>query len=141
MRLNPETNKKVHSVQGETDPQTKTRLIQKHKTKVSQDEGQTEKEKHYIPNDYVLFSQLKHRNRRNPFESLLQSEHCIICHFLSVIVCIFAQVRIFVVFTYVFVVVLLKIFRIKPPMCITKEDADFFLAVFNKSVHNYMEKR
>ncbi|XP_032425553.1 alanine--glyoxylate aminotransferase 2, mitochondrial [Xiphophorus hellerii] len=34
-----------------------------------------------------------------------------------------------------------QIFRIKPPMCITKEDADFFLAVFNKSVHNYMEKR
>ncbi|XP_037548508.1 alanine--glyoxylate aminotransferase 2, mitochondrial [Nematolebias whitei] len=32
-------------------------------------------------------------------------------------------------------------FRIKPPMCITKEDADFFLAVFSKSVHNYMEKR
>ncbi|XP_034048626.1 alanine--glyoxylate aminotransferase 2, mitochondrial-like [Thalassophryne amazonica] len=32
-------------------------------------------------------------------------------------------------------------FRIKPPMCITKADADFFLAVFDKSVHNYMEQR
>ncbi|XP_030625918.1 alanine--glyoxylate aminotransferase 2, mitochondrial isoform X1 [Chanos chanos] len=30
-------------------------------------------------------------------------------------------------------------FRIKPPMCITKEDADFFLAVFDKAVKNYME--
>ncbi|MED6278861.1 alanine--glyoxylate aminotransferase 2 [Characodon lateralis] len=34
-----------------------------------------------------------------------------------------------------------QIFRIKPPMCITKEDADFFVEVFNKSVHNYMERR
>ncbi|KAE8284977.1 Alanine--glyoxylate aminotransferase 2, mitochondrial [Larimichthys crocea] len=32
-------------------------------------------------------------------------------------------------------------FRIKPPMCITMEDADFFLAVFNKSIHDYMAKR
>ncbi|XP_062409714.1 alanine--glyoxylate aminotransferase 2, mitochondrial [Sardina pilchardus] len=32
-------------------------------------------------------------------------------------------------------------FRIKPPMCITKEDADFFLAVFNQAVVNYMERR
>uniref|UniRef100_A0A3P8WWM5 Alanine--glyoxylate aminotransferase 2, mitochondrial n=1 Tax=Cynoglossus semilaevis TaxID=244447 RepID=A0A3P8WWM5_CYNSE len=32
-------------------------------------------------------------------------------------------------------------FRIKPPMCITKEDADFFLAVFNKCIHSYMERR
>uniref|UniRef100_A0A3Q3FWP6 Alanine--glyoxylate aminotransferase 2, mitochondrial n=1 Tax=Labrus bergylta TaxID=56723 RepID=A0A3Q3FWP6_9LABR len=32
-------------------------------------------------------------------------------------------------------------FRIKPPMCITMEDADYFLAVFNKAIHNYMEKR
>ncbi|XP_029940014.1 alanine--glyoxylate aminotransferase 2, mitochondrial [Salarias fasciatus] len=32
-------------------------------------------------------------------------------------------------------------FRIKPPMCITRDDADFFLAVFDKSLHNYMEKR
>ncbi|XP_075957124.1 alanine--glyoxylate aminotransferase 2, mitochondrial-like isoform X2 [Anarhichas minor] len=32
-------------------------------------------------------------------------------------------------------------FRIKPPMCITMEDADFFLAIFNKSIHNYMERR
>ncbi|XP_038131025.1 alanine--glyoxylate aminotransferase 2, mitochondrial [Cyprinodon tularosa] len=34
-----------------------------------------------------------------------------------------------------------QIFRIKPPMCITKEDADFFLAVFDKAVYNYMERR
>uniref|UniRef100_A0AAX7VSN3 Alanine--glyoxylate aminotransferase 2, mitochondrial n=1 Tax=Astatotilapia calliptera TaxID=8154 RepID=A0AAX7VSN3_ASTCA len=32
-------------------------------------------------------------------------------------------------------------FRIKPPMCITKEDVDFFMAVFDKSVRNYMERR
>lgn len=32
-------------------------------------------------------------------------------------------------------------FRIKPPMCITLEDADFFLAVFNKALHSYMERR
>ncbi|KAF7670422.1 hypothetical protein LDENG_00124710 [Lucifuga dentata] len=32
-------------------------------------------------------------------------------------------------------------FRIKPPMCITMEDVDFFLAVFNKSINNYMERR
>nr|XP_057910739.1 alanine--glyoxylate aminotransferase 2, mitochondrial isoform X2 [Doryrhamphus excisus] len=32
-------------------------------------------------------------------------------------------------------------FRIKPPMCITMEDADFFLSVFNKSIQNYMERR
>ncbi|XP_038845517.1 alanine--glyoxylate aminotransferase 2, mitochondrial [Salvelinus namaycush] len=30
-------------------------------------------------------------------------------------------------------------FRIKPPMCITRDDADFFLAVFNQALHNYME--
>uniref|UniRef100_A0A672SAW8 Alanine--glyoxylate aminotransferase 2, mitochondrial n=1 Tax=Sinocyclocheilus grahami TaxID=75366 RepID=A0A672SAW8_SINGR len=30
---------------------------------------------------------------------------------------------------------------IKPPMCINKDDADFFLAVFNQAVHNYMERR
>ncbi|XP_012992451.2 alanine--glyoxylate aminotransferase 2, mitochondrial isoform X2 [Esox lucius] len=30
-------------------------------------------------------------------------------------------------------------FRIKPPMCITKDDADFFLAVFNQALNNYME--
>ncbi|XP_023816340.1 alanine--glyoxylate aminotransferase 2, mitochondrial [Oryzias latipes] len=34
-----------------------------------------------------------------------------------------------------------QIFRIKPPMCITMEDADFFLAVFDKSLHNHMKKR
>ncbi|XP_068191195.1 alanine--glyoxylate aminotransferase 2, mitochondrial-like [Antennarius striatus] len=32
-------------------------------------------------------------------------------------------------------------FRIKPPMCITMKDADFFVAVFNRSVHNYLERR
>lgn len=32
-------------------------------------------------------------------------------------------------------------FRIKPPMCITKDDVDFFLAVFNQAVLNYMERR
>ncbi|XP_029025873.1 alanine--glyoxylate aminotransferase 2, mitochondrial [Betta splendens] len=32
-------------------------------------------------------------------------------------------------------------FRIKPPMCITKEDADFFVAVFDRSIHNYMDRR
>ncbi|XP_029693714.1 alanine--glyoxylate aminotransferase 2, mitochondrial isoform X2 [Takifugu rubripes] len=32
-------------------------------------------------------------------------------------------------------------FRIKPPMCVTMDDADFFVAVFNKAVHNCMERR
>ncbi|XP_061782984.1 alanine--glyoxylate aminotransferase 2, mitochondrial isoform X4 [Nerophis lumbriciformis] len=32
-------------------------------------------------------------------------------------------------------------FRIKPPMCITIEDANFFLSVFDKSILNYMERR
>ncbi|XP_074472947.1 alanine--glyoxylate aminotransferase 2, mitochondrial-like [Sebastes fasciatus] len=32
-------------------------------------------------------------------------------------------------------------FRFQPPMCITKEDVDFFLAVFNKAVHNYMDSK
>ncbi|XP_060747440.1 alanine--glyoxylate aminotransferase 2, mitochondrial [Tachysurus vachellii] len=32
-------------------------------------------------------------------------------------------------------------FRIQPPMCITKEDADFFLAVFDQALNNYMERR
>ncbi|XP_022618585.1 alanine--glyoxylate aminotransferase 2, mitochondrial-like [Seriola dumerili] len=32
-------------------------------------------------------------------------------------------------------------FRIQPPMCITKEDADFFVAVFNKAIHSYMERK
>ncbi|CAF97143.1 unnamed protein product, partial [Tetraodon nigroviridis] len=31
-------------------------------------------------------------------------------------------------------------FRIKPPMCVTMDDADFFVAVFNKALHNCMEK-
>ncbi|XP_066502094.1 alanine--glyoxylate aminotransferase 2, mitochondrial [Hoplias malabaricus] len=32
-------------------------------------------------------------------------------------------------------------FRIKPPLCITKADADFFLAVFDQALHNYTERR
>uniref|UniRef100_A0A8C2XK75 Alanine--glyoxylate aminotransferase 2, mitochondrial n=1 Tax=Cyclopterus lumpus TaxID=8103 RepID=A0A8C2XK75_CYCLU len=32
-------------------------------------------------------------------------------------------------------------FRIQPPMCITMEDAEFFLDIFNKSIHNYMERK
>ncbi|XP_075311814.1 alanine--glyoxylate aminotransferase 2, mitochondrial-like [Odontesthes bonariensis] len=32
-------------------------------------------------------------------------------------------------------------FRIQPPLCITKEDADFFVAVFNKAVHGYMDRK
>ncbi|TMS08290.1 Alanine--glyoxylate aminotransferase 2, mitochondrial [Larimichthys crocea] len=32
-------------------------------------------------------------------------------------------------------------FRIQPPMCITNEDVDFFLAVFNKAVHNYLDRK
>uniref|UniRef100_A0A665UDM4 Alanine--glyoxylate aminotransferase 2, mitochondrial n=1 Tax=Echeneis naucrates TaxID=173247 RepID=A0A665UDM4_ECHNA len=31
-------------------------------------------------------------------------------------------------------------FRIQPPMCITKKDVDFFVAVFDKAVHSYMER-
>ncbi|XP_047425209.1 alanine--glyoxylate aminotransferase 2, mitochondrial-like [Mugil cephalus] len=31
-------------------------------------------------------------------------------------------------------------FRIQPPMCITMEDVDFFLAVFNKAILGYMNK-
>ncbi|XP_076027884.1 alanine--glyoxylate aminotransferase 2, mitochondrial isoform X2 [Genypterus blacodes] len=31
-------------------------------------------------------------------------------------------------------------FRIQPPMCITTEDADFFLDVFDRSIQNYMER-
>ncbi|XP_023684413.1 alanine--glyoxylate aminotransferase 2, mitochondrial [Paramormyrops kingsleyae] len=32
-----------------------------------------------------------------------------------------------------------QVFRIKPPMCITKEDADFFLAVFSHVIQKYAE--
>ncbi|XP_035523884.1 alanine--glyoxylate aminotransferase 2, mitochondrial-like [Morone saxatilis] len=32
-------------------------------------------------------------------------------------------------------------FRIQPPMCITKEDVDFFLAVFNKAIHSYVDRK
>lgn len=31
-------------------------------------------------------------------------------------------------------------FRVQPPMCISMEDADFFLAVFHKAIHSYMER-
>ncbi|KAK5878837.1 hypothetical protein CesoFtcFv8_024212 [Champsocephalus esox] len=31
-------------------------------------------------------------------------------------------------------------FRIQPPMCITKEDVKFFLAVFKKAIQRYMDK-
>ncbi|XP_074546998.1 alanine--glyoxylate aminotransferase 2, mitochondrial-like [Halichoeres trimaculatus] len=31
-------------------------------------------------------------------------------------------------------------FRVQPPMCITKQDVDFFLAVFNKALQNYMSR-
>ncbi|KAM9794533.1 alanine--glyoxylate aminotransferase 2, mitochondrial isoform 2-T2 [Syngnathus typhle] len=34
-----------------------------------------------------------------------------------------------------------QIFRIKPPMCITMADADFFLSVFNKSIQNSVARR
>uniref|UniRef100_A0A3Q1GQ54 Alanine--glyoxylate aminotransferase 2, mitochondrial n=2 Tax=Acanthochromis polyacanthus TaxID=80966 RepID=A0A3Q1GQ54_9TELE len=32
-------------------------------------------------------------------------------------------------------------FRIQPPMCITTADVDFFLAVFDKAIHNYMDRQ
>ncbi|KAK1884236.1 Alanine--glyoxylate aminotransferase 2 mitochondrial [Dissostichus eleginoides] len=32
-------------------------------------------------------------------------------------------------------------FRIQPPMCITKEDVNFFLAVFKKAIQRYMDKQ
>ncbi|MCJ8741242.1 hypothetical protein PDJAM_G00068390 [Pangasius djambal] len=32
-------------------------------------------------------------------------------------------------------------FRIQPPMCVTKDDADFFLAVFDQALRNYTERR
>ncbi|KAJ8286635.1 hypothetical protein GJAV_G00041390 [Gymnothorax javanicus] len=32
-------------------------------------------------------------------------------------------------------------FRIKPPMCVTKEDVDFFLAVFRLAIQSYMEQK
>ncbi|XP_040052838.2 alanine--glyoxylate aminotransferase 2, mitochondrial-like [Gasterosteus aculeatus] len=32
-------------------------------------------------------------------------------------------------------------FRIQPPMCITEEDVDFFLAVFNKAVQSYTDRK
>ena len=33
-----------------------------------------------------------------------------------------------------------QVFRIQPPMCITREDADFFLAVFDRAIKNYMDR-
>uniref|UniRef100_A0A3P9CXA4 Alanine--glyoxylate aminotransferase 2, mitochondrial n=1 Tax=Maylandia zebra TaxID=106582 RepID=A0A3P9CXA4_9CICH len=32
-------------------------------------------------------------------------------------------------------------FRIQPPMCITREDVDFFLAVFNKAISGYTDRK
>ncbi|XP_062333875.1 alanine--glyoxylate aminotransferase 2, mitochondrial [Osmerus eperlanus] len=32
-------------------------------------------------------------------------------------------------------------FRIKPPMCITMDDANFFLAVFNQAIQNYLARK
>ncbi|XP_062867286.1 alanine--glyoxylate aminotransferase 2, mitochondrial [Trichomycterus rosablanca] len=32
-------------------------------------------------------------------------------------------------------------FRIQPPMCVTKDDADFFLAVFDQALQNFTERR
>ncbi|CAN9504292.1 unnamed protein product [Ophioblennius macclurei] len=32
-------------------------------------------------------------------------------------------------------------FRIQPPMCITKEDVDFFLAVFSRAINHYLDKK
>lgn len=36
---------------------------------------------------------------------------------------------------------LFQTFRIQPPMCITKDDGDFFLAVFDQALHNYTKRR
>lgn len=33
-----------------------------------------------------------------------------------------------------------KVFRIKPPMCITKDDADFTLSVFEDALKEQMKK-
>ena len=33
-----------------------------------------------------------------------------------------------------------QVFRIKPPMCITKEDVDFTVAVMRKAFATYVEK-
>uniref|UniRef100_A0A3B4ZHX4 Alanine--glyoxylate aminotransferase 2, mitochondrial n=1 Tax=Stegastes partitus TaxID=144197 RepID=A0A3B4ZHX4_9TELE len=32
-------------------------------------------------------------------------------------------------------------FRIQPPMCITTKDADFFVAVFDRAINNYMDRK
>ncbi|XP_076613850.1 alanine--glyoxylate aminotransferase 2, mitochondrial-like [Chaetodon auriga] len=32
-------------------------------------------------------------------------------------------------------------FRIQPPLCITKEDVDFFLPIFEKAIQNYMDRK
>ncbi|KAJ3605788.1 hypothetical protein NHX12_027832 [Muraenolepis orangiensis] len=34
-----------------------------------------------------------------------------------------------------------KNLRVQPPMCVTKEDADYFVAVFVRSIQNYMDRR
>ncbi|XP_076844975.1 alanine--glyoxylate aminotransferase 2, mitochondrial [Brachyhypopomus gauderio] len=34
-----------------------------------------------------------------------------------------------------------QVFRIKPPLCVTKADADFFMAVFDQALQNYTERR
>jgi len=34
-----------------------------------------------------------------------------------------------------------NIFRVKPPMCITKEDVDFSIAVLRKSIATFLEKK
>ncbi|KAK1787466.1 hypothetical protein P4O66_002941 [Electrophorus voltai] len=34
-----------------------------------------------------------------------------------------------------------QVFRLKPPLCVTKADADFFLAVFDQALQNYTERR
>lgn len=33
-----------------------------------------------------------------------------------------------------------QVFRIKPPMCITKSDVDFAVAVLRKSIVSFLEK-
>ncbi|CAL8279111.1 unnamed protein product [Merluccius merluccius] len=32
-------------------------------------------------------------------------------------------------------------FRVQPPLCITKDDADYFLAVFDRAIQNYVDRR
>ena len=37
--------------------------------------------------------------------------------------------------------VILQAFRIKPPMCITMEDADFTVAVFNRALSDWYKAK